>query len=57
MIEVGGIVIGDIGLHHTRRRDGTAQFGIGINDPEYIGKGYGRDAVNVLLDWAFRVQN
>jgi len=57
VIEVNRTVIGDIGLHHTSRRDGTAQFGIGINDPEYIGKGYGRDAVNVLLDWAFRIQN
>lgn len=57
VIEVDGKVIGGIGLHGQRRRDGTAQFGIGINDPEYIGKGCGRDAVNVLLRWAFQVQN
>lgn len=57
VIEVDGVVIGGIGLHSRRRRDGTSQFGIGINDPEYVGKGYGRDAINVLLRWAFLMQN
>jgi RimJ/RimL family protein N-acetyltransferase len=56
-IEVEGKVIGSIGLHHRHRRDGTSAFGIGIYDRDYIGKGYGRDAINVLLDWAFRIQN
>jgi RimJ/RimL family protein N-acetyltransferase len=56
-IEVDGKMIGGIGLHHVNRRDGTAQFGIGIYDREYLGNGYGRDAVRVLLRWAFRVQN
>ena len=57
VIEADGKVIGGIGLHHRNRREGTAQFGIAINDRDYLGKGYGRDAVNVLLGWAFRVQN
>ena len=57
-IEADGKVIGSIGLHRWRnRRAGTASIGVGIYDPEYVGKGYGRDAVNLLLDWAFRIQN
>jgi diamine N-acetyltransferase len=57
-IEAEGKVIGNIGLHRWRnRRAGTASFGVGIYDPDYVGKGYGRDAINVLLDWAFRIQN
>ena len=50
-------IIGGCGLQHKYRRDGIAAIGIGIYDPDYLGKGYGRDAVNVLVDWAFRVQN
>jgi RimJ/RimL family protein N-acetyltransferase len=56
-IEADGRVIGVIGLHGQNRREGTTEFGIYIGDRAYLGKGYGRDAVNVLLGWAFRVQN
>lgn len=56
MIEADGKVIGDCGLHGIDRREGVAELGIGIYDTEYVGKGYGRDAINVLLKWAFRVQ-
>jgi RimJ/RimL family protein N-acetyltransferase len=57
VIEVDGVVVGGCGLHHINRRDGCSQFGIGIYDPDYVGKGYGRDAIATLLRWAFRVQN
>ena len=57
VIEVDGKVIGGTGLHHKNRRDGTSAIGISIYDRDYLGKGYGRDAVNVLLDWAFRIRN
>ena len=58
VIEVDGKTIGHIGLHPWRnRRAGTASFGVGIYDPDYLGKGYGREAINLLLDWAFRIQN
>lgn len=58
VIEADGKVIGEIGLHHWKnRRAGAAMMGIGIYDPEYVGKGYGRDAIEVLLTWAFRIQN
>ena len=58
VIEVDGHVIGEIGLHpHMNRRAGVAHMGVGIYDPEYVGKGYGRDAVMTLLDWSFRILN
>ena len=57
VIEVEGRVIGSIGLHHCNVHEGMSQFGIGIFDPDYVGKGYGRDAIKVLLDWSFRIQN
>jgi diamine N-acetyltransferase len=56
-IVVDDVVIGDCGIHHVERRDGTAAIGIAIFDPAYLNKGYGRDALNTLIDWAFRIQN
>lgn len=35
----------------------TCELGITIGDKEYWGRGYGRDAVTVLLDYAFRLRN
>ncbi len=57
VIEIDGKVVGDIGLYRQNRRHGTTQFGMGIYDREYVGKGYGREALKLLLDWAFHVQN
>jgi diamine N-acetyltransferase len=58
VIEVDGVVIGEVGLHsHANRRAGVASLGVGIYDPEYVGKGYGRDAIMTLLDWCFRILN
>jgi diamine N-acetyltransferase len=58
VIEVDGKVIGTIDLQRWKnRRAGSATFGVSILDPEYLGKGHGRDAINTLLDWAFRIQN
>ncbi len=57
-IEADGKLIGTTELHRWRnRRAGTASMGVSILDREYLGKGYGRDAIAVLLDWAFRIQN
>jgi RimJ/RimL family protein N-acetyltransferase len=60
-IEADSKFIGQCGLH---QGDGlvntTAQvyeLGIAIGDKAYWGKGYGRDAVRVLLDYAFRLRN
>ncbi|HJZ46088.1 MAG TPA: GNAT family protein [Roseiflexaceae bacterium] len=57
VIEADGVVVGRIALVHSNRRSGSAEFGIGIYDPEYVGKGYGREAISLLLDWAFQIQN
>lgn len=57
VIEVDGKVIGDIGLHTKDRRAGATDFGLGIYDPDYVGKGYGPDAIRVFLRWVFHNQN
>jgi len=57
VIEVSGTIIGDLSLHHRDRRSRVSAFGIGIYDPAYLGQGYGREAIGLMLDWAFRVQN
>jgi RimJ/RimL family protein N-acetyltransferase len=56
-IEVGGVFIGDMGLFHVNRVTGTAELGIGIGDKDYWGKGYGRDAIRLLVDYGFRLLN
>ena len=56
VIEADSKVIGEIFLHHQHLRSGTTHFGIGIYDAGYVGKGYGRDALKVFLQWAFQIQ-
>lgn len=57
VIECDGKPIGFIGLTDRNRRAGTAALGVNILDVDYLGKGYGRDAIDVFLGWAFRIQN
>jgi RimJ/RimL family protein N-acetyltransferase len=56
-IEADGKYIGGCGLFHFDWTARTGEIGIGIGDPAYRGRGYGRDAVRVLLDYAFRLRN
>jgi len=56
-IEADGTLIGDCGLHNVDQRSGTAELGIGIGDRGYLGRGYGREAVRLLVDWGFRMHN
>jgi len=56
-IEADGRFIGDCGLFNADRRGGTAEVGIGIGDREYWGRGYGREALQLLVDYGFRLQN
>ena len=56
-IEVDGRFIGTCSLYgedHTAR---TTELGIGIGDKTYWGQGYGREAVGLLLEYAFRYRN
>jgi RimJ/RimL family protein N-acetyltransferase len=56
-IEAGGECIGTCGLFNIDWTARHAELGIGIGDKEYWGKGYGREAVGLLLDYAFRLRN
>lgn len=56
-IEAGGVVIGICGLFHVDPVGRTAELGITIGDKTYWGQGYGREAVGMLVDYAFRLLN
>ena len=56
-IEADGLFIGRCGLAHFDSTASTCELGIGIGDHDYWGRGYGRDAVRLLLDYGFRIRN
>ena len=56
-IEADGKLIGGISLRDINPTSGTAELGVGIGDREYWGRGYGRDAVRVILRYAFIMRN
>lgn len=56
-IEADGTLIGDAGLFHLEQRNGTAELGIGIGDRDYWGRGYGREAVGLLVNYGFTMHN
>ncbi len=56
-IEVDGQIIGMCGLHGLDPTHRACEFGITIGDKDYWGKGYGREAIALLLDYAFRLLN
>lgn len=56
-IEADGLFIGSCGLFDFNPVARTCQLGIGIGDRAYQGRRYGRDALRVLLDYAFRLRN
>jgi RimJ/RimL family protein N-acetyltransferase len=56
-IEADGKLIGQCGLFNINATARTCELGIGIGDKAYWGRGYGRDAVGVLLRYAFRMLN
>jgi len=56
-IVADGKCIGTCGLHGYSETDGHVELGIGIGDQAYWNRGYGREAVNLLLDYAFRLRN
>ena len=46
-------LLGNIGLHDLDYKNGTATLGIFIGDDNNLGKGYGSEAIKLLLDFAF----
>jgi RimJ/RimL family protein N-acetyltransferase len=57
VIEADGECIGHCGLFNVDAAARHCELGITIGDREYWGRGYGREAVRLLLDYAFRVRN
>ncbi len=57
VIEANGKVIGGCALFRFDDTAHTCELGIGIGDKDYWGKHYGREAVKLLLDYAFRLRN
>jgi RimJ/RimL family protein N-acetyltransferase len=56
-IEAEGQFIGHCGLFQFDEVAHTCALGITIGDRAYWGRGYGRDALRLLLDYAFRLRN
>jgi len=56
-IEADGLFIGQCALFNFNVIHGTCELGITIGDHDYLGKGYGREAIRLLLDYAFRLRN
>lgn len=46
-------LIGNIGLDKVDYKNGSAELGIFIGDEENLGKGYGSEAIKLLLNYAF----
>lgn len=56
-IEADGQFIGQCALFNRQMVHGTAELGITIGDKAYWGRGYGREAVGLLLEYAFVYEN
>jgi RimJ/RimL family protein N-acetyltransferase len=56
-IVVGGTLIGTCGLGGVHPAHQTCDIHITIGDRNCWGQGYGRESVEVLLDYAFRIRN
>jgi RimJ/RimL family protein N-acetyltransferase len=56
-IEANEKIIGQCALFNFNETARTCELGIAIGDKDYWGHGYGRDAIRLLLDYAFRYRN
>ena len=57
VIEVEGEMIGMCALFNFDETAHTCELGITIGDKAYWGKGYGREVVALLVEYAFRYRN
>ena len=46
-------LLGNIGLHHLDYKNGNASLGIFLGDEENLGKGYGSEAIKLLISFTF----
>lgn len=53
----GDKMIGSVGLEDFDYTDRTATLGIFIGDKEYRSKGYGTEAIRMLLEYGFKYKN
>jgi RimJ/RimL family protein N-acetyltransferase len=56
-IEVEGQMIGQCALHSFDNTGRTCELGIAIGDKAFWGRGFGKEAVSLLVDYAFRQRN
>jgi RimJ/RimL family protein N-acetyltransferase len=56
-IEADGAYIGMCQISSFNETAHTCELGIAIGDTAYWGRGYGREAVSLLLEYAFRYRN
>ncbi|MGI8649150.1 MAG: GNAT family N-acetyltransferase [Rubrobacter sp.] len=56
-IVADGECVGSCGLYEIHDSNRTCELGISIGDKGYWDKGYGTQAVDLLLDYAFRFRN
>lgn len=56
-IETEGRFIGHCGLFHGDETARTCELGITIGDKHFWGRGYGRDAISLLVRYAFQHHN
>ena len=54
---IESVLIGTIGLHGINWKDRTGTLGISIGEKSYWGKGSGREAVTLILRYAFKTLN
>lgn len=50
-------LIGAIGLEHIKHIDSTAELGIFIGDEDHLSRGYGSEAIMLLLNYGFNFLN
>jgi RimJ/RimL family protein N-acetyltransferase len=56
-IEADGKFIGQCALFDFKPGHQVCELGITIGDKDYWGRGYGREAISLLLEYAFRYHN
>jgi RimJ/RimL family protein N-acetyltransferase len=56
-IEVDGVLVGTCSVHQFDFTAHRCAIGISIDKSDYWGRGYGREAISLLLDYAFRHRN
>lgn len=55
-VEAESVIVGDCSLHDVDRHNRTCDVGIALGKP-FWSKGYGREALRLLVDYAFKHHN